>query len=123
MIQRGGELGRHSAQRYRNRDPAGADRRMAGAGVYRIPSFSLHIIRSTMGDYILDETDPPPGTASLMIGHEIPGDRKSDLDRISQTSKRWYFQAQRIPEKTRAMEKWCDALLDAFFGAGGIYPD
>jgi hypothetical protein len=35
-----------------------------------IPHFSMHIIRSTMGDWILDETDLPPGTASLMIGHE-----------------------------------------------------
>ena len=60
----------------------------------------MHIIRATMGDYILDETNLPPGTASLMIGHEIPGDRKTDLDRVSRTSKRWYFQSQRIVQRT-----------------------
>lgn len=88
-----------------------------------IPHFSMHILRSTMGDYILDETDLPPGTASLMIGHEIAGDRRNELDRVGQTGKRWYFQAQRIPEKTRAMEAWSEALLAAFKKAGGIYPD
>jgi hypothetical protein len=88
-----------------------------------IPHFSMHIIRSTMGDHILDETDLPPGTASLMIGHEIAGDRRNELDRVGQTGKRWYFQAQRIPEKTKAMEAWSEALLAAFKKAGGIYPD
>ncbi|WP_057844131.1 hypothetical protein [Bradyrhizobium retamae] len=88
-----------------------------------IPPFSMHIIRSTMGDHILDETELPPGTASLVIGHEIAGDRRNELDRVGQTGKRWYFQAQRIPEKTKAMELWADALLKAFLDAGGIYPE
>jgi hypothetical protein len=88
-----------------------------------IPPFSLHIIRSTMGDYILEDTDLPPGTASLMIGHEIPGDRRNELDRVGQTGRRWYFQAQRIPEKSAAMERWSEALLRAFTDAGGIYPE
>jgi hypothetical protein len=57
-----------------------------------------------------------------MISHEIAGDRKSDLGRVGQTGKRWYFQAQRIPEKTKAMEAWSQALLKAFKAAGGIYP-
>jgi hypothetical protein len=64
----------------------------------------MHVIRSTMGDHILDETDLRAGTASLMIGHEIAGDRRSDLDRVGQTKKRWYFQAQGIPEKAKALE-------------------
>jgi len=88
--------------------------------IRRIPPFSMHIIRSTMGDFILEESGLPPGTASLMIGHEIAGDRKSELDRVGQTGKRWYFQAQRIPEKTRAMELWSAALLKAFETAGGL---
>jgi hypothetical protein len=57
-----------------------------------------------------------------MIGHEIAGDRKSELDRVGQTGKSWYFQAQRIPEKTRSMELWSAALLKAFETAGGPYP-
>jgi hypothetical protein len=88
-----------------------------------IPHFHMHIIRSTMGDHILDETNLPPGTASLMIGHEIAGDRRNELDRVGQTGKRWYFQAQRVPEKTKAMAAWSEALLAAFKQAGGIYPD
>ncbi|WFU23567.1 hypothetical protein QA649_37035 [Bradyrhizobium sp. CB1717] len=88
-----------------------------------IPLFSMHIIRSTLGDFILDHTELPPGTASLMIGHEIAGDRRDELDRVGRTGKRWYFQAQRIPEKTAAMEKWSEALLRAYFAAGGRYPE
>jgi hypothetical protein len=88
-----------------------------------VPHFSMHLIRSTMGDWILEETPLPPGTASLMIGHEIAGDRRNALDRVGQTGKRWYFQAQRIPEKTAAMALWSEALLAAFKKAGGIYPD
>ncbi|MET4205160.1 hypothetical protein [Bradyrhizobium sp. LA6.12] len=88
-----------------------------------IPGFSMHIVRSTMGDYILEHTDLPRGTASLMIAHEMPGDHRSDLDRVGDTGKRWYFQAQRIPEKAAAMELWSNALLKAFYDAGGLYPD
>lgn len=58
-----------------------------------------------------------------MIGHEIAGDRRNELDRVGQTGKRWYFQAQRIPEKTKAMEAWAGALLKAFVGAGGLHPE
>lgn len=87
-----------------------------------IPPFSMHIIRSTMGNYILDETDLPRGVASLIIAHEIAGDHRSEMDRVGDTGKRWYFQAQRIPEKTKGMELWSKALLEAFDNAGGIYP-
>lgn len=87
-----------------------------------IPPFSMHIIRSTMGDYILDHTDLPPGTASLMIAHEIAGDHRSEMDKVGDTGRRWYFQAQRIPEKLKAMELWSEALLKAFHDAGGLYP-
>lgn len=53
-----------------------------------ITEFSMHIIRSTLGDFILEQTDLPRGTASLMIPHEIPGDHKEDLDRVGDTGKR-----------------------------------
>jgi hypothetical protein len=57
-----------------------------------------------MGDYILDETNLPRGIASLMIGHEIPGDHNSELDRVGQTGKRWYFQAQRPQGQVETFE-------------------
>jgi hypothetical protein len=76
---------------------------LANHTLREIPRLSMHIIRSTMGDWILDETDLLPGTTSLMIGHEIAGDRRNELDHVRQTGKRWYFQAQRIPEETAAM--------------------
>jgi hypothetical protein len=41
------------------------------------------------------------------------------LGRI-QTSKRWCFQARRIPEKTKALQAWSEALLAAFIKAGGV---
>jgi hypothetical protein len=58
----------------------------------------------------------------LIIAHEIAGDHKDILDRVGDTGKRWYFQAQRIPEKLKAMELWSKALLDAFHNAGGLFP-
>jgi hypothetical protein len=70
----------------------------------------MHVIRSTMGDHILDETDLRAGTASLMIGHEIAGDRRSDLDRVGQTKKRWYFRRkefQKKPKRWRLSRKRC----------------
>jgi hypothetical protein len=42
-----------------------------------VPHFSMHIIRSTMEDFLLDHTTLPAGTASLMINHAFPGDRRS----------------------------------------------
>lgn len=90
--------------------------------LHGIPDFSMHLLRSTMGDFFLENTDLPDGTASLMIGHEIPGDHRGELDRVGQTGKRWYFQAQRIPEKTKGMALWSETLLEAFYKAGGSYP-
>jgi hypothetical protein len=88
-----------------------------------IPHFSMHIIRSTMGDYLIEETKLPAGTASLMINHAILGDKKGELQNLSPTTKRFYVQAHRIPQKTLAMAAWSDALLKAYKAAGGIYPD
>lgn len=98
----------------------GANHRNLLAG---IPHFSMHVIRSTMGDYLIDEADLPPGTASLMINHAFPGDKSNELQDLAPTTKRYYVQAQRIPQKTLAMAAWSDALLKAFEAAGGIYPN
>jgi hypothetical protein len=87
-----------------------------------VPHFSMHIIRSTMGDFLLDHTNLPAGTASLMINHAFPGDRLEALEKLAPTTKQYYVQAQRIPQKTEAMEAWSDALLKAFKAAGGLYP-
>lgn len=48
----------------------------------------MHIVRSTLGDDFHDETNLRPGTTLLMIGREIEGYKKTDLNRISRTSKR-----------------------------------
>jgi hypothetical protein len=88
----------------------------------KIPHFSMHIIRSTMGDYLADDTELPPGTASLMINHALPGDEAKELGKLSRTTKRYYVQAQRIPQKIEAMALWSEALLTAFKEAGGLYP-
>jgi hypothetical protein len=88
----------------------------------KIPHFSMHIIRSTMGDYLADETELPPGTASLMINHALPGDQAAELGKLARTTRRYYVQAQRIPQKIEAMALWSEALLKAFKEAGGLYP-
>jgi hypothetical protein len=87
-----------------------------------IPHFSMHIIRSTMGDYLADDTELPPGTASLMINHALPGDEAAELGKLARTTRRYYVRAQRIPQKIEAMALWSDALLQAFKDAGGLYP-
>ena len=88
----------------------------------KIPHFSMHIIRSTMGDCLADDTELPAGTASLMINHALPGDEAKDLGKLSRTTRRYYVQAQRIPQKIEAMALWSEALLAAFKEAGGLYP-
>jgi hypothetical protein len=88
----------------------------------KIPHFSMHIIRSTMGDFLADDTELPAGTASLMINHALPGDEAKDLGKLSRTTRRYYVQAQRIPQKIEAMALWSEALLAAFKEAGGLYP-
>jgi hypothetical protein len=87
-----------------------------------VPHFSMHTIRSVMGDFLLEHTDLPAGTASLMINHAFPGDRLGDLQKLAPTTKQYYVLAQRIPQKTGAMAAWSGALLKAFKAAGGIYP-
>ena len=87
-----------------------------------VPHFSMHTIRSTMGNFLLEHTTLPAGTASLMIDHAFPGDTLDELQKLAPTTKQHYVQAQRIPQKTEAMEAWCNALLQAFKAAGGLYP-
>ncbi|SDI17641.1 MULTISPECIES: hypothetical protein [Bradyrhizobium] len=74
----------------------------------------MHTIRTVMGDFLLNHTELPAGTASLMINHAFPGDRLDDLQRLAPTTKQYYVLAQRIPQKTQAMAAWSEALLDAF---------
>jgi hypothetical protein len=100
-----------------------SDRKDPGPNYLKgIPHFSMHIIRSTMGDYLADDTELPPGTASLMINHALPGDEAAELGKLARTTKRYYVRAQRIPQKIEAMALWSEALLQAFKDAGGLYP-
>jgi hypothetical protein len=100
-----------------------SDRKDPGPNYLKdVPHFSMHIIRSTMGDYLADDTELPPGTASLMINHALPGDEAKELGKLARTTKRYYVQAQRIPQKIEAMALWSEALLKAFKDAGGLFP-
>ena len=65
-----------------------------------IPHFSMHTIRTVMGDFLLNHTELPAGTASLMINHAFPGDRLDELQKLAPTTKQYYVLAQRIPQKT-----------------------
>lgn len=42
---------------------------------------------------------------------------------MSPTTRQFYDFAQRIPLKTKAMEAWSKALLDAYKEVSGIYPE
>lgn len=88
-----------------------------------LPYFSLHDLRDACASYLLDRDDLPPGAASAMLAHTIKGDVDPRHEKMSPTTRQFYDFAQRIPLKTKAMEAWSKALLDAYDKAGGIYPE
>jgi hypothetical protein len=53
-----------------------------------------------------------------MLAHKLPDEK----DAGSKTTETFYFTGQRMAEKAQAMEVWSDALMGAYFEAGGKYP-
>lgn len=57
-----------------------------------------------------------------MLAHAIKGYIDPRHEKTSPTTRQFYDFVQ-YPLKTKAMEAWCKALLDAYKKAGGIYPE
>jgi hypothetical protein len=84
-----------------------------------LPHFWLHLVRSVAANYLEGREDVPPVAASLMLAHTLPGEKAKAA---APTTKRFYLTGQRMDQKLIAMRAWSEALMEAYFKAGGAYP-
>ena len=83
-----------------------------------LPWFTLHLVRSVAGNYLDKLSTVPKAGISAMLAH---ADEKVD-DRLAPTTKEFYVDNQRMPEKAIAMSAWSEALIRAVDKAGGKLP-
>jgi hypothetical protein len=92
--------------------------RMRAAGALDgLPYFSLHLVRSAMGDYIADKVSGV--VSSLVLAHTLP----NDADEAAPTTRAYYLTSQRMAEKAIGMKVWSEALIESFMKAGGTMPE
>lgn len=82
-----------------------------------LPHFSLHLVRSAMGDFIAENVSGV--VSSLVLAHTLP----QDEDEAAPTTRAYYLTSQRMREKTDGMRAWSDAVVEAFLKAGGTLPE
>ncbi|MEH2471866.1 hypothetical protein V1281_006946 [Nitrobacteraceae bacterium AZCC 2161] len=87
--------------------------------IEHLPPFWLHLVRSVTANYLETRADVPPAAASLMLAHTLPGGEK---DKAAPTTKKFYLTGQRMDMKLIAMKAWSEALMRAYYKAGGVYP-
>ncbi|CUT14547.1 hypothetical protein BF49_5627 [Bradyrhizobium sp.] len=75
-------------------------------------------MRSVAGNYLDNAPGVPKAGISAMLAH---ADEETD-DRLAPTTRAFYVQHQRMPEKSTAMEAWSEALIAAYGNAGGKMP-
>ena len=85
-----------------------------------LPWFSPHLVRSVAGNYLNSVPGLLKSGISAMLAHA--DDDEAD-NRLAPTTKTFYVQNQRMPEKSDAMEAWSEALVAAFLKAGGRLPE
>lgn len=81
-----------------------------------LPHFSLHLVRSAMGDYIAEKVSGV--VSSLALAHTLP----QDEDEAAPTTRQYYLTSQRMTEKAAGMRAWSEALIEAYLKAGGTMP-
>lgn len=80
--------------------------RMRAAGALDgLPHFSLHLVRSAMGDHIAEHVSGV--VSSLVLAHTLP----QDENEAAPTTQAYYLTSQRMSEKADGMRSWCDALF------------
>lgn len=84
-----------------------------------LPAFWLHLVRSVSANYLETRKDVPDVAASLMLAHQLPG---ADKDKAAPTTQKFYLTGQRMDQKLIAMKAWSEALMQAYYAAGGAYP-
>ncbi|MBP1294315.1 hypothetical protein [Bradyrhizobium elkanii] len=98
-------LNRH-IQRMRDADALGG-----------LPHFSLHLVRSAMGDFIAEHVSGV--VSSLVLAHTLP----QDEEEAAPTTRQYYLTSQRMTEKAAGMKAWSDAVVAAYLAAGGTMPE
>lgn len=87
--------------------------RMRAAGALDgLPHFSLHLVRSAMGDYIAAKVSGV--VSSLVLAHTLP----DDPNEAAAVTRDVYLTDQRMDEKAEGMQSWCDALVAEYLKAG-----
>ncbi|WP_027568249.1 hypothetical protein [Bradyrhizobium sp. URHA0013] len=81
-----------------------------------LPHFSLHLVRSAMGDYIAERVSGV--VSSLVLAHTLP----NDAEEAAPTTKAYYLTSQRMAEKATGMRAWSEAVVGAYLKAGGKMP-
>ncbi|MBR0735000.1 hypothetical protein JQ636_38605 [Bradyrhizobium japonicum] len=88
-----------------------------------LPCFWPHLVRTVATDFLKEYPDKVSGAAiSALLGHVLPHDRSDPDDEMSEVTREFYLTSQAMPLKTEAMKLWSDAVLKAYFRAGGTLP-
>jgi hypothetical protein len=87
-----------------------------------IPDFSLHTIRSAATNFLEKCKGLPPAASSAFLDHGHKAD-PNDPDSMSEVTEKFYLETQRMPLKIEAMKAWSDAVMDAYYKAGGKWPE
>ena len=98
------------------------DKKGFNQGINRLadlPWFSLHLVRSVAGNFLDKTPGVPKAGISAMLAH---ADEETD-DRLAPTTRAFYVQNQKMPEKSVAMAAWSEALIAAYIKAGGTMPE
>lgn len=83
-----------------------------------LPPFTLHLVRSVVGNF-LDGCDDVPKTAiSAFLSH---ADGETD-DKLSAVTEKYYVQTQKMKLKAIAMERWSSALIAEIHKQKGSLP-
>ena len=81
-----------------------------------LPHFSLHLVRSAMGDYIAEKVSGV--VSSLVLAHTLP----QDEEEAAPTTRAYYLTSQRMTEKATGMKAWSEAVIGVYLKAGGTLP-
>ncbi len=83
-----------------------------------LPYFTLHLVRSVVGNYLDDRDDVPKPAISAMLSH---ADGDTD-DKLSDVTEKFYIQNQKMRLKSIAMAVWSEALIAEIEKQGGSLP-
>jgi hypothetical protein len=87
-----------------------------------IPPFNLHTVRAAATSFFSNCVGLPPAASSAFLAHAHKFD-ENDPEAMSQVTEKFYLETQRMPLKIKAMQAWSDAVMEAYYKAGGKWPE